>query len=263
MKRDTKITKAGPVQEEIDLWRLAEALWRRAWAIILAAVIVGGIAFSYASLYLTPLYSSSVMGYINSKGVNVGNVSISGGDINTARTLTDTYSVILKNRTTMEKVIAECGVDYTPGQLLSMTTVGAVNNTEVFRITVQAKDPDEARDLANSMARILVERVSDVIDGSSMRIVDSAVSNHGKVFPNVTSYTVKGVLLGAVLACAAIVLLELLDDVIHDESYLMENYNIPVLAKVPNLSDDSQKKYSYYQKQYGYGEQEGGDSDEG
>ena len=35
---------------EIDLLKLARALWRRAWAIMLAAVIFGGAALTYLSL---------------------------------------------------------------------------------------------------------------------------------------------------------------------------------------------------------------------
>ena len=43
---------------EIDLLRLAGALWHRAWAILLAMVLFGGAAFAYAYYLVTPLYQS-------------------------------------------------------------------------------------------------------------------------------------------------------------------------------------------------------------
>lgn len=265
-KTQNKKIAPNQVGSEIDLLRLAQALLRRAWIIILAAVIGGSMAFAYASYCITPKYSSSVMLYVNSKSVSVGNLSISGSDLSTARSLISTYSVILKNRTTMEQVIADSGLNYTPGQLLGMVSTSAVNNTEVFKITVTATNAEEARDLANSMARVLSDRVSDVIDGSSMRVVDNAVVEPWKVSPNISSYTAKGLLAGFVLACAILVLLELLDDLIHDEDYLLETYDIPVLAKIPDLTDSSAKKYGYYSEYGQYGKsraaKKGGDTNE-
>ena len=47
--------------------------------------------------------------------------------------------------------------------------------------------------------------------------------------------TAIGMILGFVLACGIIVVMELLDDQIHDSDYLVQTYDIPVLAVIPDL----------------------------
>jgi hypothetical protein len=37
-----------------------------------------------------------------------------------------------------------------------------------------------------------------------------------------------------------------MDDTIHDEDYVLQNYNSPILAKIPNLINSGGKRYGYY-----------------
>ena len=57
---------------EIDLIALAKALWHRLWAIILAAVVIGGATFSYARFYITPMYRAEALMYVNNSSFSVG-----------------------------------------------------------------------------------------------------------------------------------------------------------------------------------------------
>ena len=62
----------------IDLVQLAKALWHRAWAILLAMVIFGAAAFSYAYFLITPLYKASAMLYVNNSSLSVGSTKTAG-----------------------------------------------------------------------------------------------------------------------------------------------------------------------------------------
>ena len=50
---------------DVDLKRALFALWARAWIVVLAGVILGVAAFSYARFFKTPIYSSSIKIYVN------------------------------------------------------------------------------------------------------------------------------------------------------------------------------------------------------
>lgn len=237
--------------DEIDLLKLFQALWRRAWAIVLAAVICGGIFLGGTLVFIKPLYKSQALMYVNNSNISVGNtkISISQADLSAAQSLVDTYIVILKTRSTLNEVIAESGVSYTYEQLKEMITAASVNSTEIFSIEVTSTDPKEAEVLANTIARILPEKISSVVDGSSVRIVDYAVVPAHKDSPDLKKNTLIGVLLGGLFACGLIVLLELLDDQIRDSDYLLETYDIPVLAVIPDLlTEQDDGYYRYYQK---------------
>lgn len=235
----------------IDLLYLAKALVKKAWFLILMGIIVGALAFGYTSNFMTPMYSSSVLLYVNNSSLSLGNVSISASELSAAQSLVDTYVVILNNRTTMEEVAEHAGVDCSAGELMGMVSAEQVNGTEVFRVTVTTDSPQKAKRIANSIAEVLPGRVQDIIDGSSMRIVDSAVVNHNPVSPNITRNTALGVFMGVVLGAVFVVIFALLDDTIRGVDHLTQNYNVPVLAKIPDLVyEETLKKGNYYRYEY-------------
>ncbi|MBO5147440.1 MAG: hypothetical protein J6C24_02110 [Clostridia bacterium] len=239
----------------IDLWHIIKAVWHRAWVVVLSAVIVAVAGFSVSAFAIKPLYSSSVMMYVNNSSFSLGNTSfsISSSEISAAQSLLKTYIVILNNRTTLEAVIDKAGVEYSYKQLSGMISSSSVNDTEVLRVTVTGRDPYEAAKIANCIAEVLPVRISEVIEGSSMKVVDSGVVNLQKVSPSITKYTAVGFFIGAFLSVAVLVIIALMDDTIHDEEYIIEAYNYPILAKVPDLTGVGHKKgyYSYYKK-HGY-----------
>ena len=233
---------------EIDLLKLARALWRRAWAIMLAAVIFGGAALTYTAIFVTPLYKAEALMYVNSSNISVGGakVSISQGELTAAQSLIKTYAVILSTRTTLNDVIEQSGVSYTYEELKEMISAQSVNSTEVFSITVTSPSPREAEMLANTIARILPEKIAAIVEGSSARIVDYAVEPAKKASPSLSKNALIGAMLGFVLACGIVVIMELTDEQIHDSDYLIQTYDIPVLAVIPDLLSATSTN-DYYQ----------------
>jgi capsular polysaccharide biosynthesis protein len=229
----------GNSELEIDLLDLAKALLRRAWLIVVAAILVGTISYGYTYRCVTPLYKASAMMYVNNSGITVGGTSfsISGSEISAAKTLVETYSVILKTRTTLEDVIERDNLNYSYETLYNMVSSSAVNDTEIFQITVTSSSPTEAEQIANTLADILPEKISGIVAGSDVRVVDYAVVPASRISPSYTNSAAKGALLGAVLAAAYIVLRYLLDDKIHSEDYLTHTYpDVPLLAVVPSMN---------------------------
>ncbi len=238
---------------EIDLLELCGALWHRAWAIILSILIAGGAAFSCAAFLITPMYRSSVLMYVNNSSFSVGSTSfsISSSELTAAQSLVNTYLVILKTRMTLDEVIREAELDYTYEELSDMISAGAINSTEVFEIAVTSDDPEEAERIANTIAEVLPDKISDIVDGSSVRIVDYAIVPSQWDSPNVMQFTAVGMVLGFAISCAVIIILKLCDRIIRTEDYLMQNYELPVLACIPELSPEKKTGgYGYYSHGY-------------
>lgn len=231
----------------IDLARILKSLWHKVWLIALSGLVLAVVGFSIATFVITPKYSSSVMLYVNNSSSS-GNQSsgISSSQITAAQSLVKTYSVMLQNRTTLEKVIEKSGVSYSYKQLASMIDAKSANNTEIMKVTVESTDPEEAARIANVICEVLPERISQIIEGASMTVVENAVENYEKVSPNVTMYTVLAFVLGILFSAAAITVKTVLDDRIYDEDYVLKNYDCPVLAKIPDLVNSKGKQYGYY-----------------
>ena len=232
----------------IDFAHVLKTVWHRAWVISVSSVLAAAIAFSVAAFMIKPTYSSSIMLYVNNSSFTVGDLgfSISSSEISAAQSLVKTYTVLLKNRTTLNEIIKNTDVPYTWQELYDMIEAAPVNETEIMEVTVTCENPYEAEMLANEIAKVLPKRVSEIVEGSSMEVVDSAIASNEKVAPNITKYTAIGFILGGLLAIILLVVLALFDNTIHDEEYIINNYSYPVLAKIPDLLDSGAKKYSYY-----------------
>ena len=223
---------------EIDLLRLAGALWKKLWLIVLVTLLCGALAFGYTFFLVTPLYKATAMMYVNNSAISVGSakVSISAGDLAASQSLVDTYTVILKTRGTLNEVISRTGVPYSYQQLTKMVQAEAVNSTEVFSIDVTSPDPQEAELIANAIADILPDRIADIVEGSSVKIVDYAIVPAEIASPSYTRNTALGILAGLVAIAAIICLREIFDEKLHSEDDITQRYQLPILAVIPDLA---------------------------
>lgn len=235
---------------EIDFKRLWNAVVRRAWLVGLVAIICAILTFLGTFFFVTPLYESSAVFYVNNNALSVGDTSLSltTGDISAAKSLVDSYIVILKTRTTLNNVIDYAGVDRSYSELKGMISAASVSDTEIFEIVVSSEDPKEAEQIANAIAYILPKRISSIIEGTSAKIVDTAVVASKPSSPNYTRNTMLGFLLGLFVTVAVIVLREAFDVSIRNEEDIQQCCNHPVLASVPDMGLPSKGGY------YGYGE---------
>ena len=100
--------------------------------------------------------------------------------------------------------------------------------------------------IANTIAEVLPVRISEIINGATMEVVDSAIPDVNKIAPSITKYTAVGLMLGVLISAIILVVMALMDDTIHDEEYILRTYDYPILGKVPNLLNSGNKSYSYY-----------------
>lgn len=232
----------------IDVLHIVKTLWKRIWIIALCGLLAAAIGFSIAAFAIAPTYSSYIKLYVNNSSFSLGNTnfSISSSELTAAQSLVRTYGDILDSRSTLERVIEKAGVDYTWKQLSRMITYAPSNDTEIMRVTVTCEDPYEASKIANTIAEVLPVRISEIIDGASMEVVDSAIPDVEKVAPSITNYTAVGLVIGILLSVIVLIIVALMDDTIHDEEYVIRTYDYPILGKVPNLLNAGSKSYSYY-----------------
>ena len=230
----------------IDLAHIFKALWKRFWVIVLSGILAAGLAFSYAYFLVNPTYSSYVKLYVNNSSFSVGNTTFSISELSAAQSLVKTYGEILNSRSTLERVIAKAGVDYTWKELSEMIKYGQSNNTEIMCVTVTSEDPYEASRIANAIAEVLPVRLTEIIDGASMEVVDDAIPDLQKVAPSITRYTAIGLLIGALLSAGILGVMAHFDDTIHDEDYVIKTYDYPILGVIPDLENSGSKAYGYY-----------------
>ena len=243
-------------EDTIDLLELAKAIWKNILAIALVAVLVGSAAFGVTAFVIRPKYQATASLYVNNSSFSLGatSFSISTAELSASNSLVSVYIYILNSRTTMEDVIKEANLEYTPEELSKMVSARGVNSTGAFEVTVTSTDPAEAELIANTIAKLLPDRIAEIVDGSSVRIVDYAIIPAHRSSPSMVKNTAMGILAGGFLAAAVVIVRFLLDDkskmMIQSVDELRALYpDIMVLAMIPDMRVYD-KKNGYYSSYY-------------
>lgn len=249
--------------EEIDLLKLFGALWRKSLIIILVSIIFAIGTFGFTLMFIEPKYEATASMYVNNSSFSFGasSFSISSSELSASTGLVDTYIYILKSRTTLEDVIAKANVPYDYEEISEMINASAVSGTAAFDVTVESTSPTEAELIANTVAQVLPERISEIVDGSSVRIVDYAIVPAHRASPSYFKNTALGFLIGMLISVGIVTVKFLIneqnDDIIHSADELRELYpDIQVLALIPDMRLSVKKGY-YYSSYYGDSEKKG------
>ncbi len=237
---------------EIDLGRIWRAIWHRAWIVLTVSLLCMAISVGFTKLFITPKYEAASMFYVNNNSISVGDtsLSISQGDITAAKSLVDTYIVILNSREFLESVLVNAHeTDLAPVHLRDMISAKAVNSTEIFEVTVTSEDPQQALRLATAITKELPNRIDKVVEGSKAVVVDKPIIPTTPSSPSYPSNSLLGFVIGFVLTVIIIALREIFDVTIRSQEDVEQCCKHPILASVPDMLNSHQSNSEYY----GYG----------
>ena len=234
----------------VDLGKIVRLVIKNLWVVALCAVLVASIMFGYVAAFVTPTYQAEVTMYINNSSNKSGYINAS--DLSVALKLVATYVNIVKSDSVLDQVVDALELDMTAGQVRKMLTAEAMDETEMFRVTITHEDPVMAAKIANTIGEIAPKKITEIIDGSSAKIVDTAKVPTSRSSPNYVTTLILGFIIGAVLAIAAIVVRDFMDVRIKSEDDLTEISSAPVLGIIPDLNPDAKHRgagYVYVQTQ--------------
>ncbi len=233
---------------------IIDILLRRLWLIVLLVCLGGGVAYTYSSFIVQPKYVASVTMYVYNQ--NPQQQTMTAGDFTLSQKLVDTYMVILKSNHVLDKVsdqISEQNINYSANAIKNMISAEAVDDTEVFKVSVSSHDKEHSKIIADTIAQIAPEEIIRVVKAGSVEIVDNAELPKTFSYPNISGNTIIGIVLGLVFACAFAIILELMNTSVKGREDLTDTHNLPVLAVIPNLDGRSKSSKSYYKYKKGYG----------
>lgn len=232
---------------EVDLFAVIQLLWKRKWLIFISGLVMACILLAVTALFIRPRYAASVTLYANNSNSADINTSITSQDINASVQLVDTYAAIILSDPVLDEVIANNGLEITGQELLECIEIASVNNTEVFKITVEYATPQKAANIANSIADIAPIKIADIVEGCSVKIVSNAKIPTEKSFPNLKLALVLGMVIGMMLGVLTVFIAALMDTRIKSEADL-HDWDYPLLGIIPAFTD-AEKSGAYG---YGY-----------
>lgn len=221
---------------KINIKRFFEILRHYITLIAVVTLLAGAVGHAYAEYIITPQYETSVVIYVNAASdPTLSGTAITNSDLSAAKSLADTYAIFIKSKLTLNKVLEETKLPYSYQTLNSMVSASAINSTEVLRVTVRGSSPNDITDIANAIADIVPETISEIITGSSAHVLDYADVPTSKYFPVNRQYAMRGALIGLLCTIGIVLIISFLENQAAVEDILKDRFQLPVLSVIPDM----------------------------
>lgn len=249
--RSHKIKFIG--KKEIDVLQMLKAVWKRLWVVFLAAIVLGGLTFAGSKLFIKPSYSSSFTAYVNNYGsqkTGKNSSSVTNTDLIASQMLVKTYAQIITSRNVLCTAAESLNMKYSYGQLKNMVKTTISNETEIISVNVVTGNPYNSFRLAEAVEKYSLEYTAKIVEGSSMKVIDSPVFSKSIYAPDYFKLTLIGALAGAIISIIIICIRTFFNDTIGDDAEFAEHYSIPIVGVIPDMMAEGKSKGGYY---YYYG----------
>lgn len=228
-QEDTTQTEAEKAPKTIDLVELFYYMLSKLHFILLGTIIGAVVLGMYASYRVVPIYTATSKLYILG---NTGTGIMANLQIGTA--LTMDYQEVFKTWEVHQMVNEELGTNYNYSALQSMITVSNPEDTHILYITARSTDAQFAASVANAYATAAKKFIVQTMNSDEPSTFSIALVPGTSTGTSITSYVIRGMLMGTALVVAVLVMIFLLDCRPKSPEDIMRYANIPTLAVIPS-----------------------------
>ncbi|UYX12614.1 Wzz/FepE/Etk N-terminal domain-containing protein [Lactobacillus delbrueckii subsp. indicus] len=260
----------------IDLRRLFILIRKHIISILIWMIGMGLIAYGVSEYVLVPKYTASTQLLVNRKTADANQVYANQqADINAITTYKDiiTSNVILKaaskylanpvtlvkkatpakkavyktndgTRTLVKKAVKAKPAVYkresksysvSASELASAVSVTTTTSSQVFTLSATAETPAKAQAIANAVAKEFKEQIPKIMDVNNVTIVAEAPKGT-KSYPKVKMITMVGVLAGLVISLLIIIIKDLSDTTVREDSFMTNELGLTNLGEIAHIT---------------------------
>ena len=221
--------------EELDLKELFNMFWTRKIHIILIVLIFCVIGILYSYLYVTPEYKAytKLLLATSNEGTNNGSETITTTDITLNNNLVSTYSDLIQSKKVLRQVINNLGINKSEDALKNNVSVSAVKSTQFIQINVVDADPTHAKIIANEVAKVFIEEVSEIYKMNNVHIIDAAEEPNAPYNINHEKDIIMFAFVGLVVACIYVLIANMLDTTVKNKEDVEKKIGLTVLVTIP------------------------------
>lgn len=260
----------------IDLRRLFILIKKHIISILIWMIGLGLIAYGVSEYVLVPKYTASTQLLVNRKTTDANQAYTNQqADINAVTTYKDiiTSNVILKGaskylanpvtlvkkatpakkavyktndgtRTLVKKAVKAKPAVYkresksysvSASELASAISVTTTDSSQVFTLSATAETPAKAQAIANAVAKEFKEQIPKIMDVNNVTIVAEAPKGT-KSYPKVKMITMVGVLAGLVISLLIIIIKDLSDTTVREDSFMTNELGLTNLGEIAHIT---------------------------
>nr|WP_269323670.1 Wzz/FepE/Etk N-terminal domain-containing protein [Lactobacillus delbrueckii] len=245
-------------------------------SILIWMIGLGLIAYGVSEYVLVPKYTASTQLLVNRKTTDANQAYTNQqADINAVTTYKDiiTSNVILKGaskylanpvtlvkkatpakkavyktndgtRTLVKKAVKAKPAVYkresksysvSASELASAVSVTTTDSSQVFTLSATAETPAKAQAIANAVAKEFKEQIPKIMDVNNVTIVAEAPKGT-KSYPKVKMITMVGVLAGLVISLLIIIIKDLSDTTVREDSFMTNELGLTNLGEIAHIT---------------------------
>ncbi|MBT8924350.1 exopolysaccharide biosynthesis protein [Lactobacillus delbrueckii subsp. bulgaricus] len=122
-----------------------------------------------------------------------------------------------------------------PSELASAVSVTTTTSSQVFTLSATAETPAKAQAIANAVAKEFKEQIPKIMDVNNVTIVAEAPKGT-KSFPKVSLITAIGVLAGLVISLLIIIIKDLSDTTVREDSFMTNELGLTNLGEIVHIT---------------------------
>ena len=218
---------------EIAITDILQIMWMNKFLILILACLTATVLLVQTVYFTPPEYVADGMMYISNKTEQTVEIDkINKNDIDTSRTLSYTYIEILKSRSFLTMVSEAVGGAYSWKEIKGMLSVASLNETELLKVNVKADNAADASNIARAVLEKAPEKLSNILNGGTVEIVDAIDNEATLVDAGVAKRTALGFAAGAFAGALIAFLRNLFDKKVHKGEDVSKRYNVFVLGSL-------------------------------
>lgn len=258
--------------ETIDLTHLLQICRKHLWTLILWSLGLALVGWAVSNFIISPKYTSNAQILVNQRDTkNDPNAAYATQqanmqlvttykDIATSHVILTDASERLANpikvvrkarpakykvanngkRTLLRKaepaIIERAGKSYSisASELASSITVNTQQQSQVFAISAKANTPEKSKVEANAVAESFRDQIPKIMNVNNVTIVAPA-TNGTQTSPNVKLFTLAGFVVGLILSFAVVLIKEMSDTTVRDDTFLSEKLGLTNLGQISHF----------------------------
>lgn len=219
------------MEETLNLEDILEVIKKNLWMIISLVLLFGAIAAFATALLMTPQYEANTQ-ILVSQSENAE--SVNNQDIQASLQLINTYRDIILSPTVLDDVVDSLGLEQSTGALANQITVNNQDQSQVITVTVSDENPQNAEVIANEIALVFQDRITEVMNVDNVSILAEANvgDDPSPVSPQPLVNIAIGLILGALLGVGIAFLRAFLDKRVTTEEEIEKHLDLPVLGTI-------------------------------
>lgn len=179
----------------MELRELLKIIVKWFWMISTMTVLTTATVGIASYYYIAPEYEASTQLVLTNPSTGKDQLL---NDIQSSLKLIDTYIVIIQSPHILEKVLEGMKMNMSTSALKDMMKVKTIQNSQVISLTVRNSDPKIAVALANDIAQVFQDEVSNIMNINNVKILSEA-----KMEDTITPVSPKPVLnMGIAFVCS-------------------------------------------------------------